>query len=407
MSSHEMSLFSATKAFSSLVHKDNADDVFISDCRGALPAWFDITVEQFESSTLSQRNAIEACYVLVDDRHKGRLVWCLSGLPWYIDSTMSCFNPTNSDVTQWLIDWYASDGEGWILRAADISEAMQNTLIKAAGHPPLRDRTRYDASLVLDGLLNIVRAPVFHCSIYNDTKHYYFYNKRHEHVPGIMLMEIARQAFYAHFYRFNVHTRSSVNLSILEFNCDFVSYLQSNYPAYISVETLSRIQEGASREKQHLRATFIQREHVVCVVEMTGVLVPLKLFHKLRDVRPPANDAFAPIPSDTPVRVLLSYENDNFVECRIAEISTDYMLVKAPDNKERFASDKLCRFHLFAPHLEVIIGHAMVDGHAPQDGLWLVRIKDWSKGSASKFREFLKMDCFLIDASPNYAVAAP
>jgi len=62
MSSHEMSLFSATKAFSSLVHKDNADDVFISDCRGALPAWFDITVEQFESSTLSQRNAIEACY---------------------------------------------------------------------------------------------------------------------------------------------------------------------------------------------------------------------------------------------------------------------------------------------------------------------------------------------------------
>ena len=73
--------------------------------------------------------------------------------------------------------------------------------------PPYRhlsEAKRRELSEVTDKLpVQADRPPIFYVTMFNDTKNYFFYRKHHEHVPGIMLMEVARQAMYAQFYKYS------------------------------------------------------------------------------------------------------------------------------------------------------------------------------------------------------------
>ena len=172
----------------------------------------------------------------------------------------------------------------------------------------------------------------------------------------------------------------------------------------IEVETLSRVVEGASREKHHLRATFTQQGHVACIIEMIGTVVGAKLFKKLRDIKPPANHTFSPICNEAKTSVLLSHINGDFIEGEITSISADMLVVRVPNFSDPIEGKGDCKFHLFTQHHGIISGNGVFDpSHAREtNGAMAIRITDWSKASGAKFREFLKMDCYVIE--PDYAV---
>ncbi len=389
-----------------IVHKHRSDDVFICNCRAALPVFFNVDLLQMSNLDSQDLLAIQGCYRDVDTgRETSNNIYLLKNIPWKMQSEQDGFGESSQKTVSWLNAYYLKTDDEYRLRECAIPESIQNEMMAVVSGETLSEYARYRASIVLDKLTGIRSSPNFHCTVYNDTKHYYFYGKRHEHVPGIQLMEIARQAFYAHFYKFNKHTRESVNLSILNFNCEFVSYLQSNYAVLIAVETLSCVIEGASREKHHLRATFTQEGHVACIIEMVGTVVGSKLFNKLRDIKPPTSHAFSPICNENKVIVLLSHIGGDLVEGEITSVSADMLFMRAPNSSNPIECNGDYKFHLFTQHQGAITGNGvLVPSHAGEKrGAMAIRITDWTKGSGAKFREFIKMDCYLIES--DYAVA--
>ncbi|NJM32397.1 MAG: hypothetical protein HC848_05400 [Limnobacter sp.] len=378
------------------------------NCRGALPVFFHTEPQHLSDLDEADFSAILDCYrEVATAQNTGSKTYCLKNIPWKFKSALEGFGEASPRTAGWIESCYAQTDSGYVLQVSDIPEQTLNEIQRVLSGNTLPEYARYRASLAFDKLANIARPPVFHCTVFNDTKHYYFYGKRHEHIPGIMLMEIARQAFYAHFYRFNHHTRESVNISILSFNCEFGNYLQSNYPLFVQVETLTRIVDGALRETQHLRATFIQRDMPACTIEMTGTLVSNKLFKKLRSTKPPATDAFSTICNETKTSALLHSACGRFFDGVLSVLSSSALIVQVSDLGESASLEGNCKFHLFTQHFGMIAGSGTFAPDDPRrkEGSLVVHITDWNKGAEARFKEFVKMDCFLIQ--PDEMLAEP
>jgi hypothetical protein len=389
-----------SKAPASLVHKFRDDDVFLYNCRTALPAWFECTSSQIEKLSEEDRKALKECFDEREADHGDSAVrFCLKYLPWVVEAGSQVFHGA-SEAQRWLEEYYVATPTGHRLCQTAMPEHVQAEMIKAVSSGVISEGVRYRAAMALEKAGIKGGVPIFHCSAYNDTKHYYFYGKRHEHVPGIMLMEIARQAFYAHFYQFSGKTRDAVNLSILSFNCEFRSYLQSNYPIHISVETVWRELDGTSRERQLLRATLRQRGEIACVIEMIGSAVQSKLFARLRDVKTPKEEAFAPISTDALISLLLSNSDSQMYEAKIELFCADTLIVLLTDDQASVQISGSCNFHIFTPHEGIISGSGVMVSDDPRamDGTVAIRVTSWNKGAAEKYRAFLKMDCYLSES---------
>jgi hypothetical protein len=129
----------------------------------------------------------------------------------------------------------------------------------------------------------------------NDTQHYFFYRKHHEHVPGIMLIEVARQAMYAQYYKYSGITSGDASLTIERLEINFHSFVDANYPVRIQVTDISnqRPQDEPNLEIRH--AVFYQAEKRVADIVLRGVAIRMKLFKRLRTVKPPEQHRFIPI----------------------------------------------------------------------------------------------------------------
>jgi hypothetical protein len=383
-----------------LVHKDQDEDVFIYNDRTALPAFFDIELSQLAKLDGTHIDAIRSCYTeLGSEQGDPFRMFCLKGVPASFHSGQKVYELLSGNRSHLLDAHYSKTDDVYTIRNAAMPEAVQNEIIFLLSSKALSESDRYQAAVALKKLPEVVSPSVFHCTVYNDTKHYYFYSKRHEHVPGIMIIEIARQAFYAHYYRFSKHSRESINISIADISCEFIGYLNSSYPVLISVETISLAVDGPVRETVRLRATFSQRGSPKAVVEILSGITGIKLFKRLRDVSPPAADVFSLIHSDTDVQVLVRSEAGDYIEGRLRRMSADTLFVQIPDSHGTIEHDVSCKFHFFTTHFGFISGDGVISRDDPRsvDGDVAIRISSWPRGCEAKAREFIKMDCFLVE----------
>lgn len=387
------------KVSSSLVHKEREDDIFLYNGRGALPAFF--VTEPSQLTCLPDRalESIHACYFEAEaGKRAPARVYCRKGIAWRLDeAAVLSLLPGHEALVN--AHYIKTEKNCYGLNNASMPEWEQDAIARAFSASIPTEYERYRASEALDLLGTIVRPPVYHVSIYNDTKHYYFYGKRHEHVPGIMLMEVARQAFYAHFYRFNKHTRESVSLSILRFDSEFIDYVDSNYPTHIAVETVSVSVEKSARETHQLRATFTQRGRVVSIIGMVGTVVNIKLFKKFRNIKPPANDLFSLIRRDQKVCVLIRGKDGHFEESAFARMSVNTLIVRMQNGESALRHGAECEFHLFSPHFGVISGIGTCDrqDRRATESEMVLLITAWARGAETRAREFIKMDCYVIE----------
>ena len=64
----------------------------------------------------------------------------------------------------------------------------------APQQPHLAESKQMEVPGILDLIIDSARPTVYCANMYNDTKNHFFYRKHHEYVPGIMVIEVARQA---------------------------------------------------------------------------------------------------------------------------------------------------------------------------------------------------------------------
>ncbi|WP_028303036.1 AfsA-related hotdog domain-containing protein [Oceanospirillum maris] len=117
----------------------------------------------------------------------------------------------------------------------------------------------------------------------NLADNYYFYRKPHEHVPGTMFIEAARQSVYYHIYTTTKYVKGEVTITLDELNSRFFSYAEVMYPIEIIVDTIDGYL-GNDTRKLFCRTTFYQKGQLICIVDSKVNIIDMDIFKKIRNI---------------------------------------------------------------------------------------------------------------------------
>jgi len=305
-----------------IVHKDFDDDVLIANMRGLTPSWIPARVLDEPGLSGDERELLRFAYshersdLSASERKLG-----LCSLPAVIAAGVVNTLPKE---TQEAVFRHFSERDGaWHLTRENLDEM---DLVLLASHffdrsKHLSDEDRFRVSQALDKVTWLVRPKVSCFNMVMDTTNYFFYRKHHEHVPGIMIIEVVRQAMYAQYYRYSAFAKGQVSLTIENLNVNFLGFVNANYPVRIQVaDHRSEAQIASDAPNEERVATFSQLGRVVAVVTRRANPSKMNLFKRLRNVKPSAQARFIPRKCIAPVGTF-SWQGKPVMEGRIHDVS--------------------------------------------------------------------------------------
>jgi len=315
------------KSNMTLVHKDAEDDVLIFNGRGPLPASLHEDTVLAAHLPPGDLEFLRQHYVPCEESGGNR-----DGVTYRLKSVLPRIKATAVKEKQaasrnlGFLSLYYKEESGWfILNAGYIDEQHELELLREFGHREqhIRGAQRARLSGILDSIAGLDRPKIYRATMFNDAKNYFFYRKNHEHVPGVMIVEVARQAMYAHFYHYSGIQKHEVSLSILSMNCDFKNYANANYPVDVSIEDVAGESSGQKYENiQRLekRATFYQSGKLFAVISLQYYLIKIALFKHMRVAEFPPTHRFLPL-KNVAATILLTDERGASFECALNDIS--------------------------------------------------------------------------------------
>ncbi|MFK3795361.1 AfsA-related hotdog domain-containing protein [Pseudomonas sp. NPDC088444] len=268
-----------------IVHKSHDDDVLIYDPRHLLAAWLPLDVLQQAESDPEVLNALHEAYRVDGER------LILRSLPGVIHRTQLDQNGLDS-----LGEYYEPSEEGRVLSSQWLPEHLEALLSAQCSNTrspldiPARQRL-HECFKRLPGYP--ANSPVCY-TMYNDTSNYFFYRKHHEHVPGLMLIEVARQAMYAEFYAHSDFKRGEVSISILDLDSRSPRYTESSYPVSVMVSDYDAPMEKKPR-KMDKRGEFFQNGHKVAEIHLLGEVIKMPVFKRMRNISIDPTHWFRPL----------------------------------------------------------------------------------------------------------------
>lgn len=296
-----MPVFEHVPVEARLVHKEHLDDVLVSNFRSELPTW--ITTEALAACGFdaAERERIEAHYAFTrlsacaedaEDTEEGVLL--RRSVPRFLP-----IEAAGEEGFEMLSRYYRQAGDRLVLDTKYIDEAdeilIAQRFVDQDRHLTAADRHRL--AELTDRMPCNMRTERYSMNLINDLQNYFFYRKHHEHVPGMMIVEAARQAIYAQYYRTSAYARGEITLTMNSLDCRFETYVDANYPVLLSVDTEAPIGEGAGGHAVRREVRIYQRGQLAATVMAEGVAIKMKLFNRMRTIKPAPEHWFVPIKS--------------------------------------------------------------------------------------------------------------
>lgn len=312
---------------SHLIHKEHLDDVLISNMRSELPTWLSAEEIGGEALTDEDRNLLARHYVELPDIDG---LCCAPGT-LLVRRSVSFTLPlelADEPGFEFITQHYKASAQHLVLQSKYLPEEHENLLMArfVPADQQLSAHDRHQLSAITRRLPCNERSSRFSFNMINDLQNYFFYRKHHEHVPGLMLIEVARQAVYAQYYNTSLYARGEITLTLSNLDCQFEGYVESNYPVTISVETTSTEDELRTSGKERRRAEFFQNGRRVATIEIAGLPIKMKLFKRLRIVRPDPEHWFVPVKAFAPSAVFFCSEGKR-LEGQIKRVARNAMEV--------------------------------------------------------------------------------
>ncbi|MEW6484877.1 MAG: AfsA-related hotdog domain-containing protein [Pseudomonadota bacterium] len=290
----------------SLVHKTDANDVLIYKPEIVLKSV--ITQSEYESLLIrsaGQKQLIDSVYCI-----RGG-VYVLRTLPSSIAQSVSASKL--SDIS--LEDFYVSDENGMLNILPEyvplhVEETLRRRLSPDTPPIPQAVKERISA-LSNDAVVNSYM-------LLNNTKDLYFYKKNHEHIPGMMLIEAARQAVYDYVYKYSGYEFRSVSISMSKIDVGFFSYSISSYPVEILFSHRDKVRR-VKPKKIEKQAWFYQRGRLTGTFYLEGGIIPMTIFPQMRNEKYPKEHLFFPFKDNRYVETLDA--NLNVLRLRVISLS--------------------------------------------------------------------------------------
>lgn len=371
------------------VHKEHLDDVLIANFRGDLPTHLPADILDSACLCESERALLARHYVR--DQELDEQTEALDARIWR--RSIPVILPAEvSDMGEFLFvrDYYKKNQKNIVLNKKYLREEQEVALMNRFVDPEyqISVRDRHQISNITDRLDCDSRPSRYYMSMINDLRNYFFYRKHHEHVPGIMLVEVARQAIYAQYYRTSQHKRGEITLTIRKLDCEFEDFVDANYPVSVSVDTTTDEAEMQAVGTERRAATFWQNGRQVATVSIAGKAIGLRLFKRLRLVRPAANHWFIPVKAFAPSALFFD-SGDARSEGKLNKVSRTAMVVRFERRPEIAAS---MRFVLNVDTIGYIDGSVRVDSVQQERDAWVCQlgIAELSTDAERKWLEAIK-----------------
>ncbi|WP_167851838.1 AfsA-related hotdog domain-containing protein [Vibrio tasmaniensis] len=263
-----------------VLHKDHEDDILIRSAQPLLPAF--ITQVEYSKLPDSEESKLvfHKYYQLISN------TFFLKGIPYKIDAkSYEC--GTYSD--------FYTELDGEYLLTSRYLPATTLRLLDLCEKPLNEYFFDKEDCFTLQHWLALhpgnMFAPVFSYIAKIDTENYFFYRKPHEHVPGLMLIEMARQSMYHYCYSCIGYDRGDVSISMNNLGLSCEQYVISSY----ELELLVTQRENQYRNKPKSIdkiARFYQRGQFVGSLTLAGSVIKTKLFKRLRKMSFPPTHWF-------------------------------------------------------------------------------------------------------------------
>jgi hypothetical protein len=322
-----------------ILHKDDADDVLLSDVRALIPA----RIERDTADTVIRDWNSEDRRLFHDVYRSEGPLYILRSVPTSIDP-ISATTLLEFEVN--LSEFYSRKGEGLHLSAsylpARIEEYLRRIFLEHVAPVSHEDAEALAIKLSESEHWGCARVNAY--TMMNDTKNYFFYRKSHEHVPGLMLIEVARQAMYHYFYSSSGYARGEVSISMSDLDVRFLSYVESTY----AVEVLVAQTDGIARKTPKFVdkiARFFQNGREVANIRLQGGAMKMPLFKRMRILNFPDDHWFTP--TNRVLRNVLVATGDRLsVRADLLMLSLKAVTVKSSVALEKLSDVKSVSIHI-------------------------------------------------------------
>ncbi|MFD0706122.1 hypothetical protein C6H64_11670 [Photorhabdus luminescens] len=270
-----------------ILHKDHEDDVLLMSFEPVLPAYIEekIVDEFIRLAKNDEINDFISVY-----RKEGAL-YVLKYVPFCLSK--NCMEDLIENIKIDFKEFYIFQDETWFLKQKYLPKVVLEHLKGVIDHEECSISNelihRVGLSLSKYGEMPVSRANSY--IIKNDTEHYFFYRKEHEHVPGLMIIEMSRQAMYHHVYSYSGYSRGDVSITISSLEVDFYTFIESSYELEVIVSTVSNIAYKCPRHID-LMSSFYQNGKLVARVCLKGGVLKLNVFKRMRTVNFPKEHWF-------------------------------------------------------------------------------------------------------------------
>lgn len=241
---------------------------------------------------------------------------------------------------------------------------------------------------------------VFLGRMFINIDHPYFYRKDYEHIPGMMLIETARQFGYAVSHHFLNVPLEDVIFGLTDLNVKFHEYVQSNLPVY-----LKAVNESAPYDpkKTHRDVGFLitihQRNKEVARINIHAKSMKKDIFLRMR--KGYENDYYQRfIPSSK------FCENGYFINIytqkkykgQITEISLQGSTVSFNSNLD-FTTDDRFEFFMYINTIGIIQGICILTGYKTENNITTAHFSFEVLDSSDKdnLKEGIKKYTFMLE----------
>ena len=366
-----------------VLHKGTADDVLLSDVQDILPARFTPAEGELLLQALDRQGweLLQALYRCEDNQG-----WVLASLPSFIEpSVVEALSGFEMDIQ----GFYAQCEDGFHLNAAWVPRQVESYLQRRFALPVLAETQVTALADRLHRLPQWSRASHVSYTVMNDTNNYFFYNKPHEHVPGLMLIEVARQAMYHYFYSHSGHRRGDVSISIEDLNVSFNNYTESTY----AVEVVVQHTAGEKRHQPRTvdkTAMFYQNGRLVTTLRLRGSAMKMPLFKRMRTLNFPEHHWFAPSDRVLP-QVLLQDSDGAGIEGRLEHLSLRGVRFQLPAEHRDLP---LSRLSIYVKDTGFLCFPIQDCRPSRQDGVQVALFEKLDRATMSTLKEVIKCHCF-------------
>jgi hypothetical protein len=376
----------------SILHKSHGDDVLVTAPDIIVPAHVDIGLLD-AAAVLELSGGDAAPY----RRDGGRLV--LRTLPSVI-AVGDLPDPDTFELS--LSAFYETDGATLTLSASHVPHGVERMLSRRFLPQVMPLAASEKAAVVsLLGARHAGFVPAWSYKVLNDTRNYFFYRKDHEHVPGLMIIEIARQSMYHYFYNTYAYRRGEVTISMSDLGVSFINYMESAYEVEVIVKQTAAPFHATPKHVDTM-ATFFQNGRPVAEIRLRGGVMKTMVFNRLRTLPIPDHHWFAPS-GRVGKSALLDLADGTSISATLKELSPGAFVVEPNKPLDLMAKIERC---VVAADGFGLVPFGVADAYPALDRAIVLELSFASHAKLSTLREILKRHCFFSRAEvPDVPVA--